>query len=69
MSLIIDLCTVDTGCGGEDGEEEGLGEVRGGFREKEVSLPVLQRSPGIDYFFALSYLKPLPLDCVFPTSL
>lgn len=51
MSLIIDLCTVDTGCGGEDGEEEGLGEVRGGFREKEVSLPVLQRSPGIDYFF------------------
>lgn len=52
ISSIIDYELL-TGSNGEDGEEEGRGEVRGGFRKKETSLPVLQRSPGIDYFFAL----------------
>lgn len=71
-SSIIDLCTLDSGCSAEDREEEGQGEVRGGFLKKEASLPVLQRSPGIDYYyyyFLLSLILNLFLSTVsFPPT-
>ena len=53
------------------GGRGGAGRGQRRFQKKEASLPVLQRSPGIDYYyyFVLSYLKPLPLCCLFPTNL